>query len=93
MLYLLSCLAELAGVAPVGEPEQKDLYLTPDQLSGELLTLSLLPRSKWQTLLNLEVIKVRLKAALLVGNVLADRFVILSSSAGSKQAQGGPQGS
>jgi U3 small nucleolar RNA-associated protein 21 len=53
--------AELEGVEDVGAPEQKDLYLTPDQLSGELLTLSLLPRSKWQTLLNLEVIKARNK--------------------------------
>lgn len=34
-------------------------YTTPDQLSEELLTLSLMPRSRWQTLLNLETIKVR----------------------------------
>lgn len=33
-------------------------YTTPDQLSDELLTLSLMPRSRWQTLLNLETIKV-----------------------------------
>ncbi|GAA5832443.1 hypothetical protein JCM3766R1_003075 [Sporobolomyces carnicolor] len=36
-------------------------YTTPDQLSEELLTLSLMPRSKWQTLLNLETIKQRNK--------------------------------
>ena len=35
-------------------------YTTPDQLSEELLTLSLMPRSRWQTLLNLETIKVSL---------------------------------
>lgn len=33
-------------------------YTTPDQLSEDLLTLSLMPRSRWQTLLNLETIKV-----------------------------------
>ncbi|KAI5478393.1 WD repeat protein, U3 small nucleolar RNA-associated protein 21 [Pseudohyphozyma bogoriensis] len=36
-------------------------YTTPDQLSDELLTLSLMPRSRWQTLLNLETIKQRNK--------------------------------
>ncbi|GAA5908186.1 hypothetical protein JCM6882_005967 [Rhodosporidiobolus microsporus] len=36
-------------------------YTTPDQLAGELLTLSLMPRSRWQTLLNLDTIKARNK--------------------------------
>ncbi|KAK4047049.1 rRNA-processing protein utp21 [Microbotryomycetes sp. JL221] len=36
-------------------------YTTPDQLSDDLLTLSLMPRSRWQTLLNLETIKQRNK--------------------------------
>ncbi|SCZ96552.1 BZ3500_MvSof-1268-A1-R1_Chr8-2g10291 [Microbotryum saponariae] len=36
-------------------------FTTPDQLSGELLTLSLMPRSRWQTLLNLDTIKQRNK--------------------------------
>ncbi|GAA5925720.1 rRNA-processing protein UTP21 [Sporobolomyces koalae] len=36
-------------------------YTTPDQLAADLLTLSLMPRSKWQTLLNLETIKQRNK--------------------------------
>lgn len=40
------------------EQQQKDVYTTPDQLSEELVTLTLLPRSKWQTLLNLETITV-----------------------------------
>ncbi|KAG9103326.1 hypothetical protein FRC06_011382 [Ceratobasidium sp. 370] len=34
---------------------------TMDQLDGELITLTVLPRSKWQTLLNLEVIQARNK--------------------------------
>ena len=38
--------------------EDVEPYTTPDQLSTELLTLSLMPRSRWQTLLNLEIIKV-----------------------------------
>ena len=37
-----------------------DVYSTPEQLGDELITLTLLPRSRWQTLLNLEVISVRL---------------------------------
>jgi U3 small nucleolar RNA-associated protein 21 len=46
------------GLEPVGEPEYTDAYISPDQLEGGLLTLTLLPRSRWQTLLNLDVIRV-----------------------------------
>jgi hypothetical protein len=35
-----------------------DVYATPEQLGEELVTLTLLPRSRWQTLLNLETIHV-----------------------------------
>ncbi len=38
-----------------------DVFSTPPQLDGELITLTLLPRSRWQTLLNLEVIQQRNK--------------------------------
>ena len=38
--------------------EEPDIYSTPAQLGGDLVTLTLLPRSRWQTLLNLEVIQV-----------------------------------
>lgn len=34
---------------------------TPEQLTEQMITLSLLPKSKWQTLLNLDVIKSRNK--------------------------------
>ncbi len=34
-------------------------YKSPDQISSELITLSLLPESRWRSLLNLDVIKVR----------------------------------
>ncbi|KZV81337.1 Utp21-domain-containing protein [Exidia glandulosa HHB12029] len=37
------------------------VFDSPDQLSGELVTLTLLPRAKWQTLLNLDVISQRNK--------------------------------
>jgi len=36
-------------------------FSTPSQLDGDLITLTLLPRSRWQTLLNLEVIQERNK--------------------------------
>ncbi|KAG8996931.1 hypothetical protein FRB93_000601 [Tulasnella sp. JGI-2019a] len=42
-----------------GDP--KDVYSTPTQLDEELMTLTLLPRSKWQTLLNIEIIQQRNK--------------------------------
>jgi len=35
------------------------VYNTVDQLSKDLLTMSLVPRTRWQTLLNLDVIRVR----------------------------------
>ncbi|KAI0672967.1 Utp21-domain-containing protein [Trametes maxima] len=38
-----------------------DVFVTPPQLDGDLVTLTLLPRSRWQTLLNLEVIQQRNK--------------------------------
>lgn len=38
-----------------------DPFSTPPQLDGELVTFTLLPRSRWQTLLNLEVIQQRNK--------------------------------
>ncbi|KAF5369178.1 hypothetical protein D9615_009977 [Tricholomella constricta] len=38
-----------------------DVFSTPPQLDGELITLTLLPRARWQTLLNLEVINQRNK--------------------------------
>ncbi|KAJ7271954.1 Utp21 specific WD40 associated putative domain-containing protein [Mycena haematopus] len=39
----------------------QDPFSTPPQLDGDLITLTLLPRSRWQTLLNLEVIQQRNK--------------------------------
>lgn len=50
--------AVIEGLEPVGEPEKTDIYTTPEQLAEGLLTLSLMPRSRWQTLLNLETIRV-----------------------------------
>ncbi|KAL5511171.1 UTP21 [Sanghuangporus vaninii] len=41
--------------------EPPDVYSTPSQLGGDLITLTLLPRARWQTLLNLEVIQQRNK--------------------------------
>ncbi|KAF9227632.1 Utp21-domain-containing protein [Gyrodon lividus] len=38
-----------------------DVFSTPPRLDGDLVTLTLLPRSRWQTLLNLEVIHQRNK--------------------------------
>ncbi|KAI9571311.1 Utp21 specific WD40 associated putative domain-containing protein [Boletus coccyginus] len=41
------------------EDKPVDIFSTPPQLDGDLVTLTLLPRSRWQALLNLEVIQQR----------------------------------
>ncbi|KAH9857144.1 Utp21-domain-containing protein [Lenzites betulinus] len=43
------------------QDQSTDVFVTPPQLDGDLVTLTLLPRSRWQTLLNLEVIQQRNK--------------------------------
>ncbi|GAA5862908.1 hypothetical protein JCM8547_003617 [Rhodosporidiobolus lusitaniae] len=53
--------AALTAINAPNRWEDIQPYTTPDQLAGELLTLSLMPRSRWQTLLNLETIKARNK--------------------------------
>jgi U3 small nucleolar RNA-associated protein 21 len=55
----------------VEDDQAVDVFVTPPQLDGELVTLTLLPRARWQTLLNLDVIQVSCVNALLV---LIDRF-------------------
>lgn len=40
------------------EEEETGVYHTADQLSEKLLTMSMVPRTRWQTLLNLDVIRV-----------------------------------
>ena len=55
------------GVGPVEgafleEPDESELdgpAVVPEQLSGDMVTLSAVPRSKWQTLLHLDLVKVR----------------------------------
>ncbi|XP_048757531.1 WD repeat-containing protein 36-like [Ostrea edulis] len=42
-------------------PDESEDYASPEQLSSELVTLSLLPNSRWQNLLNLDIIKMRNK--------------------------------
>ncbi|GAA6043467.1 hypothetical protein JCM8097_000725 [Rhodosporidiobolus ruineniae] len=57
----LSSEASLSALNAPSRWEDIQPYTTPDQLAGELLTLSLMPRTRWQTLLNLETIKARNK--------------------------------
>ena len=45
----------------VQDSAPSDVYSTPPQLDGELVTFTLLPRARWQTLLNLDVIHQRNK--------------------------------
>lgn len=50
--------AALEALASLALHDSQTVFDSPDQLHGELVTLTLLPRAKWQTLLNLEVIAV-----------------------------------
>lgn len=55
----------------MGEPEYQDIYTTPDQLAENMMTLSLVPRSKWQTLLNLDTIRVSVaRSSILLAMIL-----------------------
>ena len=59
-IYLVSFVSHsltVSSISPV-HITPADVFSTPSQLAGELITLTLLPRSRWQTLLNLEVIQV-----------------------------------
>lgn len=42
----------------VNDKEDEKLFETAEQLSEQMITLSSMPKSKWQNLLNLETIKV-----------------------------------
>lgn len=65
-LFVYSILRIIADLYPALEALEKlgvedkpaDVFSTPSQLDGDLVTLTLLPRARWQTLLNLEVIQV-----------------------------------
>lgn len=59
-LIPISALAA-ADIIEDATPEIHAIGSTVDQLSSSLLTLSLLPRSRWQTLLNLDTIRARNK--------------------------------
>lgn len=58
LTYLSLVLEALTGLTMEDKPV--NVFSTPPQLDGDLVTLTLLPRSRWQTLLNLEVIQVRM---------------------------------
>jgi U3 small nucleolar RNA-associated protein 21 len=49
----------LEGLTSLGVIESPDVFRAAPQVDGELITLTLLPRARWQTLLNLDVITVR----------------------------------
>lgn len=51
--------AEAAAVEDEGD--HSGIYVTKEQLSDKMLTLSLVPRTRWQTLLHLDIIKQRNK--------------------------------
>ena len=46
------------SVLTVQDTAPADVFSTPSQLDGELVTFTLLPKARWQTLLNIEVIQV-----------------------------------
>jgi len=48
----------LEGLTSLGVIDSPNTFQTPVQLDGDLITLTLLPRARWQTLLNLDIITV-----------------------------------
>jgi len=54
-------LIDEAFVNDVDDSTEVPLASTPDQLSADMMTLSLVPKSRWQTLLHLDLIKQRNK--------------------------------
>jgi hypothetical protein len=50
---------ELPDMASLEINSSEDVFSSPKQLEGDLVTLTLLPRSRWQSLLHLDVIQVR----------------------------------
>lgn len=52
-------LIEAAFVEPTEEDETDGPVLTTDQLSKDMMTLSLVPKSRWQALVHLDTIRVR----------------------------------
>jgi len=59
-LVVLTKVTALDGLSPLSLQNRPpaDVFSTPPKLEGDLITLTLLPRSRWQTLLKLEVIQV-----------------------------------
>jgi len=51
----------LEALASLTLQDSQAVFESPNQLDGDLITLTLLPRAKWQTLLNLEIIAERNK--------------------------------
>jgi len=52
-----SVLEDLSALVVHDQPEDDNTALMPD-MEGDVVTLTHLPRSRWQTLLNLDVIQV-----------------------------------
>lgn len=62
-------LGDLSALVVHDQPEGDNFALMPD-LEGEVVTLTHLPRSRWQTLLNLDVIQVSFYAVLCISDAL-----------------------
>ena len=66
------------------EDQHQNHFTTPQDLDGDLVTLTLLPRSRWQSLLNLEVIQVILIAISVLYRVLIIGIHIISNVTNQK---------
>jgi U3 small nucleolar RNA-associated protein 21 len=82
----ISSLAPLSAIATDNNADSDafttlDTTSTIDQLSSSLLTLSLLPRSRWQTLLNLDTVRARNRPLAPVEKPKAAPFFLGSSLA------------
>lgn len=73
-MWVTDSLQDLDDLSPLrAEDAVIDVFSTPPQLDGDLVTLTLLPRARWQTLINLDVIQVRFRIAASLGLSLMRR--------------------
>ena len=80
-------LEDLSALVVHGQPEDDNIALMPD-VEGDVVTLTHLPRSRWQTLLNLDVIQVSSSTFLCISCALT-HFGLLAT----KQTKRAPKGS
>lgn len=67
--------------------QQEGPILSTEQLSQDMMTLSVVPKSRWQTLLHLDIIKVHISSVMLL-NLGTNQMIGTQSAEGAAEASG-----